>query len=60
MDIYRNLPIQINYGVVIYDTNNLDSNGEAEVLHFVGLSEVPNQEEMDDICDEINSNSHVP
>lgn len=52
MDIYKNLPININYGVVIYDAGNLDSNGESEVIHFIGLAYEPTDEELKDMLDE--------
>ena len=49
------LPIKIKYGIVIIDLDDMDEEGISPVLHFVGLSKLPNDEDMLEAIDEFVS-----
>ena len=40
------LPIQLNYGIVVLDLDDVDDDGVSPVLHFVGLANEPDGDDM--------------
>lgn len=48
----KHLPIKINYGIVIIDLDDISEDGASPVLHFVGLSKLPNSDDMLEAVDE--------
>jgi len=52
MNINEHLPIEIKFGVIMYDANDLDRDGNASVLHFIGVAYEPTESEMEDMANE--------
>lgn len=50
------LPIQLNYGLVIIDLEDIDDYGDSPVLHFVGLSKEPDEDEMIEVLSDYLDN----